>query len=463
MKQCPVLNEVVAHDLCIGCGACAAACPRHRLSVDFDSRGFYVVREDPAAAACADSCNVCSRVCPFVDGNPNEDAIALELFGDDSGYEPRLGRFRSCYVGSSTRGKQRENGASGGLATWFLTELLRRGEVDRVVCAGRHPGPRPLFAYKICESEQEVEDSSRSAYYPVEMSAVLADLQRVEGRYAIMCLPCFAKAVRLAAGVFPRIRDRLVCVAGLVCGHTVSSFFAEYAAALADPDAGPPSGVIFRTKDSRFPATELGTTCLWEGNRRTVFWSEGLAECWAEHWFTPNPCFYCDDTFAETADVVFMDAWLPEYQDDYRGTSIVVVRSELADRTFRAGASSGDVQIEPCPPDEVLRSQAAAVEFKREGLAHRLAAAQETAVRTPVKRIEPMSAASPERARKWDKQLEAARLGVHAWSERHELRDFQARMQEYGWARRSESAVHSRSLPRRAFGRLRRMLWKHQK
>lgn len=455
MSECPVLRDVVGHDLCIGCGTCAAICPRGRLSIGFDNRGFYTARERDEAQPCADSCSLCSRVCPFADGNPNEDSIAAALFGDDTHTAPQLGRFRSCFVGWSARGAQREDGASGGLATWFLTELLRRGEVDRVICVARRPGPEPLFAYKVCASEQEVEDASRSAYYPVEMSAVLGEMLSTDGRYAIVCLPCFAKAVRLAADVIPRIKERLVCVAGLVCGHTVSAFFAEYAAALGDPHAGPPSCVIFRAKDPRFPATEHATICRWNDRAKTVMWSEGLGEALFQNWFTPNPCFYCDDIFAETADAVFMDAWLPEYSGDYRGTSIVVTRSRLADAVVRTGLETGDTQLKPCTPDEALRSQASTLEFKCAGLSHRLALAREAALHTPVKRVAPLKANSPDSARKWTKHLEAAQLGPRAWRETRKPHSFRARMREYGWPREPAETV-----TRRALSRMKRMLWK---
>lgn len=33
----------------------------------------------------------------------------------------------------------------------------------------------------------------------------------------------------------------------------------------------------------------------------------------------PRACNYCDDVFAECADVTCMDAWLPEYSQDHRG------------------------------------------------------------------------------------------------------------------------------------------------
>lgn len=38
-------------------------------------------------------------------------------------------------------------------------------------------------------------------------------------------------------------------------------------------------------------------------------------------------CDFCDDVFAETADIALGDAWLPEYVQDGNGTNVVVTRN----------------------------------------------------------------------------------------------------------------------------------------
>jgi coenzyme F420-reducing hydrogenase beta subunit len=43
--------------------------------------------------------------------------------------------------------------------------------------------------------------------------------------------------------------------------------------------------------------------------------------------FTPMACNSCTDVFAHCADIVIMDAWLPEYTKDYRGHTLVIVRT----------------------------------------------------------------------------------------------------------------------------------------
>jgi len=102
---------------------------------------------------------------------------------------------------------------------------------------------------------------------------------------------------------------------------------------------------------------------------RRIFWNEGNAEAWTNRWFTPEACNYCDDVFAECADVTCMDAWLPEYSRDSRGTNLVLVRSPAVREVLERGQG---ISLDPIPLDRVVQSQAGVVAVKREHLAYRL-------------------------------------------------------------------------------------------
>ena len=433
MERPPVCDNVVAHNLCIGCGTCAAVCPRERLDVVWNDRGCYEAKEK--GEGCPEDCALCMDVCPFADGRPNEDELGYHLYSrvPNIGRSADVGYYRSCYVGYSLRGGQRENGASGGMATWFLTEMLRRAIADYVVCVQPQPGPRPLFKYVVCDSPEQVELGAKSAYYPVEMSEILRRILADEGRYAIICLPCFSKSLRLAVRSVRRLEERLTCVAGLVCGHGANAYFAEYAAALANPKAGPPSRITFRTKNPRLPAADHGTECSWDSeagtSTKTIPWSKGLARAWSGYWFTPNPCLYCDDVFAETADIVFMDAWLPKYASDYRGTSLVVTRSEMSEDVVRKGIEAGEVRLTPCTLNDVARSQATALREKRQALAHRLWLARQRGSLVPEKRVLAWRDSRMLQRLLWNSQVKAVEVSASIWRESADPRTFAKRMQ----------------------------------
>lgn len=113
------------------------------------------------------------------------------------------------------------------------------------------------------------------------------------------------------------------------------------------------------------------------------------AETWCSGMFSPRACAFCDDAFAETADIAFMDAWLPEYTPDSRGTSIVLVRSRAAREMIETGVSQGKIAMTPLAVDKVIASQCGVVNQKRAMLANRLWIASRMGA-CPRKRVEPV-------------------------------------------------------------------------
>jgi len=103
--------------------------------------------------------------------------------------------------------------------------------------------------------------------------------------------------------------------------------------------------------------------------------------------FAMDACSHCDDVFAEVADVAFMDAWLPEYERNPRGTSLVIARSGLALDLLRSGQESGDLVLEDIAVDRVVLSQNAALREKRERLAVRLRVRNGRPLFLPEKRV----------------------------------------------------------------------------
>jgi len=388
----PVITEIVEADLCIGCGLCAGVCPSGALKMRWNRYGEY----NPfPQSPCLTECGLCQKVCPFADTGEDEGTIGHHLYGEIPGIShcPEAGYYLTTSAGYS--GEHRERSSSGGMATWLLEELLSRGIVDHAVCVAPTGDPKQLFAFTICDSPEMVRTGAGSAYYPVELSAVIGRILEVPGRYAITGLPCFIKAVRLAQLRNRRLRERIVVCVGLTCGQLKSRHFTDYIAALAGVQ-GELVTVRYRGKSPDRPAHDYHYLFRdREGHEARVFSSEGIAEAWVNRWFTPNACNYCDDIFAECADVTCMDAWLPEYFRDYRGTNLVMVRSPIITDLIAGGVAKGEIQADPVPVQDLIRSQAGVVDLKRRHLASRLYLDQQKGLRVPKKRVSPKKPVDP--------------------------------------------------------------------
>jgi len=381
-----VTNSIVGHDFCIGCGLCAALCPQDVLTMQWNRYGEYNPVE---MTPCTTECGLCLKVCPFATSEENEDTIGERLYGAVPGIRHRseTGYYLAAYVGYSER--HRPTSASGGMATWLLETLLTQGVVDHVICVAPTGDPERLFAFRVFDTPEDVRTGAGSAYYPVEMSGVIRQVLEVPGRYAVTGLPCFLKAIRLAGQRNKKLRERIVVTVGLVCGQLKSKHFTDYVAALAGV-RGEVAGVRYRGKSPDHPASNYHYTFTTaDGEERRILWTEGIAEAWTNRWFTPAACSYCDDVFAECADVTCMDAWLPEYSRDSRGTNLVLVRSPAVREVLERGQG---VRLDPIPVERVVQSQGGVVAIKRQHLAYRLYLDWEGA---PEKRVAPEGPKNP--------------------------------------------------------------------
>ena len=93
-----VISTIVENDLCIGCGVCAAICPESVLQMRFNHVGEYNPFEDKK---CIKECGLCLKVCPFADGNDNEDKLGKALFGAVPGifHNKETGYYLDCFAG----------------------------------------------------------------------------------------------------------------------------------------------------------------------------------------------------------------------------------------------------------------------------------------------------------------------------------------------------------------------------
>ncbi len=374
-----VVREVVAKSLCCGCGVCAGVCPQGALEMRFNSRGELV----PVLSGVCAECGLCLKVCPALElGEPLPHA---DLFGPETAArkDPHVGTFIEAYVGYSAR--HRERGASGGMVTWTLEELFRRGKIDAAVCVARSEKYERLFEAVVISSPSELLRCASTKYYPIEFSSVLRQIRDKDGRYGIVALPCAVTAIRKAQRALPVLRKRIRYVFGLVCGHGVSKRFTDFLLAMVGLNEGTARRVNYRYMG----CSRTAINYAFRAQRKTGIWSRPifsdrlLGRLWAGRFFVPKVCDFCDDLFAPLADATFMDAWLPEYIADPRGTSIVVVRHPEVAELLEASRKDQTSQLQPIVIERVRRSQSAALTYKTVHLPLRVARAERDGLRIP--------------------------------------------------------------------------------
>lgn len=361
-------QEIMRAGLCIGCGACVAAQPSASGGMALDAYGqFKPAGPDFIGSRSA----VLSRICPFSPLAKNEDQLSASRF-PAAPMDARLGRFCDAYVGAVCEGSYRQDGSSGGLVSWVAAELLRRGLVDGV--AHVKPSEDGLhFRYAISRTVEGVRAGARSRYYPVELSGVLEEIRRVPGRYAIVGIPCFIKAVQLLRAQDGVLAERITHLLGLFCGHMKSARFVESFAWQMDTVAEAVVRPEYRLKGPERPASwYTAHLTLKDGQVRQKDWWHLVDGDWGAGYFQNSACNWCDDVMAETADIAFGDAWVEPHASDWRGTNVVVVRDPALRDLVEQGRAEGRLELSPVDADFIARTQAAGLRQRREGLAYRL-------------------------------------------------------------------------------------------
>ena len=429
--------DIVRAGQCIGCGACALASPGD-ARMGFDRYGQlkpqgdhrFVTRRTESFA----------RTCPFSPHALDEDDLAGRFLADAPHRDRQLGRFTASFVGHADEAL-RARGSSGGMVSWFAQSLLRTGEIDavaHVAGAGRPGASEPMFAYRLSRTEDDLLAGARSRYFPVEMSAVLREIRRTPGRYAVIGLPCFIKAVQLIRRHDPVMRERITWTLGLFCGHMKSARMAD---SFAWQLGTRPSGLErleYRFKDPSRPAhiyTVEGQLKGGEVRRRD--WRTLVDGDWGAGFFQNPACDLCDDVTAETADVAFGDAWTEPYASDGRGTNVVVARRPEAAERLREAMTIGAVSLEAVDPAFVVATQAAGFRQRREGLAHRLTWPGPSL--RPAKRVAPRREPDVRRRRLYE-----IRARLSRWS--HRMMWLARRLDwprlYLGWARAALAVYH---------------------
>jgi len=409
---------VIAGGYCIGCGNCAIA-SGGVLAMALDGEGF--VRPGALPGAAAPDGEALNAVCPFSNAIPDETAIAEAQIWGDTARDGAVGRYTGLYAGHVADEAYRHAGGSGGMTTWFLQALLESGEVDYVLHVkpvDRTADPEGrLFRYAVSSSAAELHEGRKSRYYPVDLAEVYQTILDRPGRYAVVGVPCFAKAVRLMQRRSPVIAERVRFVAGLVCGHLKSTGFAEYLGWLQGVRPDDLRSIDFRVK---LPGGDAAQYTNEAGDGVTMHRGKPLKDYFGTTWdlgfMKYGACEYCDDVFAETADIVFGDAWIEPFQASWLGSNIVLTRHPVAARLIGEGIASGALALEAIPLDQMIKSQASGLRHRREGLSYRLSLTDAAGLWRPRKRFEGPVAISDQRKRIYRLRAELAKITAAAFT-----------------------------------------------
>lgn len=323
------LARIVDGGLCHRCGTCVGICPTKVLSLDGD--------EYPRIAnlsACTD-CELCVKVCPGDEFNYQEHHT--QVFNQEGDPHATHGHFLKGVVSYATDSVIREHSTSGGLVTAILLDLLERKEIDGAIVIVSDE--ETLWKGKpiIARTKDELVASMKSKYAISPTNSVFSEIRELNGKYALVGLPCQIHGYVKAAALDERIKERVVLTIGLFCHAAIEH---EAYDVLWDSlgDKGR-EAKRFISRIGKHPGTPYVE--LKDGSMHPVYFGDkkGYRPSSIEminilyRLYTPRRCLTCFDATAEFADIAVGDPWMAPPEDEvnfYEGWSFGLIRSERA-------------------------------------------------------------------------------------------------------------------------------------
>ncbi|MCO6431629.1 MAG: Coenzyme F420 hydrogenase/dehydrogenase, beta subunit C-terminal domain [Deltaproteobacteria bacterium] len=348
------LARIIDGGLCHRCGSCVGICPTGVLGLDEEE--YPTIKN---LSACTD-CDLCMKVCPGDEFNFH--SAHESLFGERGDITSTHGNFKTALISHSSDADIQEKSTSGGLVSDILIYLLESNQIDGAVVIASDPGilwkGRPMVA----RSKQEVLSAMKSKYAISPTNTMFSEIRNLQGRYALVGLPCQIHGFVKAAELDARIKERVVLTIGLFCHAAIEHEGLRIIWESIDSEKRK-RAKRYISRVGKHPGTphlELD-----DGTLHPVYFSNrsGFRPSSMEiinivyRLYTPSRCLTCFDASAEFADIAVGDPWMAPPNpsvDFYKGWSFALVRSARAQKIIDGLISEGRIVHEPVTRREAL-------------------------------------------------------------------------------------------------------------
>jgi coenzyme F420 hydrogenase subunit beta len=289
------VSIVSKHNLCCSCGVCRGVCPTSAISYYIDKNGFI----RPSVHDNCTNCGLCLKCCPGAN------------------------QFRSTVTddklisGFSLNDIIRHESASGGMLTEILCYMIEKKVVDYVtVVTNYENGEYPKVV--LTNNIETIKNCKTSKYCPIDYGLIIKEINKIEGRVAIVGIPCVINSIRQYARFNKKISNKVRFYLSLFCNHTPSYLSIEY--------------LKVSNNISRFDRL-LFRGDGWPGYFQ--FFNNGVKikeipyrfamRKGVGRYFKNIRCEFCDDPFCDTADISFGDAYF--CKNEIHGQTLAIVRN----------------------------------------------------------------------------------------------------------------------------------------
>ncbi len=355
MSHFPNISYTVSHNLCLGCGLCADACPTGSIKIQVVNGEYRPVVN---CSSCINSkgCHKCSMICPGVGVALNQ--IGLEKFGnsEECKYHKLIGYYSKAYSGHALDHETRYHGASGGLLSAFIAYLLDKKIISAAVVAENDLSQPFLNKTVLVHDSKELYKARSSKYCPVSFDGIIKQVKKEEGQVVIVGLPCAMQGFRKYETVDVKFREKIFGYFGLFCSCGRTFNLTEYI--FKQRGIEKEQLKYFQYRDEGCLGSLVAKTDKEYREEFQLYYHP------LRSFFIPNRCQFCIDHFSELADLSFGDIHYGEYKEDKVGVNSLVVRNTKFVALLQDAVNEGYIYLKNLSEEELVKCQASAPKKK---------------------------------------------------------------------------------------------------
>lgn len=345
------VEDVARRQLCLGCGACAYADPKHVAMIDSLDHGRRpIVTGHPNGQQTR-----AMQICPGIDQTPvtenSTDGTIPEL-------RDSWGPVLQLFEGYAAEPEVRRAASSGGIASALAIFAMEHQAMHGVLHIAAREDACYLNETVMSTTREEVLSRTGSRYAPASPCDGLQQIEDAPAPCVFVGKPCDVIGARRAARMSPALDANLGLTIAFFCAGTPTTRGTlEMLKAMGIDDLSTLRSLRYRGHG--WPGQATATfECKGETETRQLSYEASWGDILSRHkqW----RCNLCPDRTGESADIAVGDPWYrgrPEGAEAEAGRSLVLARTPRGARMLQAAVEAGYITLEPAESWKLPASQ----------------------------------------------------------------------------------------------------------